>query len=147
MKKTWCAALALMMILAMLCTACGKSGGDAAETKDPAAATDLPTVTAPPAAGEDSQVMGLAADDNHAPEGMTQEEWLATLSEDQRKAEELRGHAVEELYEAIGEPKGAEYTASCLVEGGEDGILAYDGFYVATTRFANGVEYVMGTSN
>lgn len=147
MRKTWIAALALMMILAMVCTACsGGSDKDSAE-QSAAATTDLPTVTAPPANGEDSEVMGLAADDNHAPDGMTQEEWLASLSEEQRKAEELTGHTVDELFEAIGEPKNAAYTASCLVEGGEDGILAYDGFYVSTTRFTNGVEYVMGTSN
>ena len=147
MKKTWIAVVALMMILAMLCTACGGSkDDDKAQASEPAA-TDLPTVTAPPASGEEDTVTGLTADDNRAPEGMTREAWLATLSEDQRKAEELTGRTVEELIQVLGEPKASEYTTSCLVADGEDGILTYDGFYVSTTRFPNGVEYVMGTSN
>ncbi len=144
MKKTRFAAVTAMMILALtlLCTACG-GGKEPAEEPE---ATDLPKVTAPPADGEDQGPGGLAADDNHAPEGMTREEWLASMGEDQRKAEELVGHDVQELYDAIGKPKSAVYTASCLVEGGEDGILTYDGFFVSTTR-SNGSEFVMGTGN
>ncbi len=142
MKKIWCAVLALMMILTVLCAGCEKDGGSGDSQS-----ADLPTVTAPPASGGNGLPVGLTADDNHAPAGMTREEWLATLSEEQRKAEELVGHTVEELYEAVGEPKSAVYTASCLVEGGEDGILTYDGFFVSTTKTPNGIEYVMGTES
>lgn len=51
-------------------------------------------------------------------------------------AEKFVGRSVEELYEAIGAPTGAEYTPSCLVPGetGEDGVLQYDGFVVDTYR-------------
>lgn len=145
MSKNRFAAVTAMMILALalLCSACG--GGDKDPAKDPEA-TDLPKVTAPPSQDGDQVPGGLAADDNHAPEGMTREEWLASMGEDQRKAEELVGHDVQELYDAIGKPKSAVYTASCLVEGGEDGILTYDDFFVSTTR-SNGSEFVMGTGN
>ena len=48
---------------------------------------------------------------------------------------------ISELYALIGEPKSSDYAPSCLVEGGEDGVLYYDGFVVDTTR-SNGVETV-----
>ncbi len=38
------------------------------------------------------------------------------------------------LYELIGKPNSADYAPSCLVQGGEDGMLYYDGFVVYTTR-------------
>lgn len=41
---------------------------------------------------------------------------------------------VSELYALIGEPNSADYAPSCLVQGGEDGMLYYDGFVVYTTR-------------
>lgn len=41
---------------------------------------------------------------------------------------------VSELYALIGEPESSDYAPSCLVEGGEDGMLYYDGFVVYTTR-------------
>ena len=41
---------------------------------------------------------------------------------------------VSELFALIGEPESADYAPSCLVEGGEDGMLYYDGFVVYTTR-------------
>lgn len=145
MKRNRIIAFALMMVLAMLCTACNGSKEEASATEAPAA-TELPSVTAPPAAGEADET-GLAAEENNAPEQLDAADRLANMSEDQRKAEELKGSLVEELYKAIGEPKSTEYTTSCLVENGEDGILTYEGFIVSTTRYPNGEEYVMGTSN
>ena len=44
---------------------------------------------------------------------------------------------VSELYALIGEPESSDYAPSCLVEGGEDGMLYYDGFVVYTTREAD----------
>lgn len=49
-------------------------------------------------------------------------------------AQGLVGHSVSELYAAIGQPLSSGYAPSCLVEGGEDGELAYNGFVVYTTR-------------
>lgn len=45
---------------------------------------------------------------------------------------------ISELYALIGEPESSDYAPSCLVEGGEDGMLYYDGFVVYTTRDADG---------
>ena len=59
---------------------------------------------------------------------------------------ELFGATVDELYDAIGKPISASYSASCMVADGEDGLLVYDGFTVSTTRFPNGQEIVMGTA-
>lgn len=148
MKRNWFIAIVLIMALTVLCTACG--GGNNDGGKEPAETTggDLPSVTAPPASGSGDETKGLAADDNTAPGMINREDWLASLSEEQRMVEEeLRGATVEELYEAIGEPISAEYSASCLVADGEDGVLEYDGFKVSTTRLSNGAEYVMGTYN
>ena len=44
---------------------------------------------------------------------------------------------ISELYALIGEPESSDYAPSCLVEGGEDGMLYYDGFVVYTTREAD----------
>lgn len=143
MKRNWIAALLLMAALAVFCTACG--GGNDAPAAD-AQATKLPTVTAPPEGAEDAEDAMLTADDNKAPDRRDRASYLAAMSEDQRKVEEeLIGATVEDLYKAIGKPKSTEYTTSCLVADGEDGTLYYDGFYVSTTRFPNGTEYVMGT--
>ena len=49
--------------------------------------------------------------------------------------------SVEELYSAIGEPKGSNYASSCLGSG-EDGELYYEGFTVYTYR-ENDSEVVM----
>ena len=39
-----------------------------------------------------------------------------------------------ELFAAIGEPESSQYASSCEVDGGEDGMQFYDGFYVWTLR-------------
>lgn len=143
MKKRWIVALILMVALAVFCTACG--GGNETSAEEPEA-TELPTVTAPPEDAEDAEDTMVSADDNAAPKRRDRASYLASMSEDQRKVEEeLIGATVEDLYAAIGKPKSSSYTTSCLVADGEDGMLYYDGFYVSTTRFPNGTEYVMGT--
>ena len=55
----------------------------------------------------------------------------------------LKGKPVQELYDAIGMPTGeAEYASSCLVTGGKDGVLPYDGFTVYTLVQPDGTETV-----
>ena len=49
-------------------------------------------------------------------------------------AESCIGKDISELFALIGEPESADYAPSCLVEGGEDGMLYYDGFVVYTVR-------------
>ncbi len=148
MKKTMIGILALMMALTMLCTACGGNKTEQAPaepTEAPAEATELPTVTAPPEEAADDEM--VSAEENSAPEQLTNSDWLASLSEEQRKVEEeLVGGKVEELIAALGEPNSKDYSASCLVADGEDGVFYYDNFVVLTTKFPNGDEYVMGTA-
>lgn len=148
MKKIWIGITALTMALLILCTACG--GGSKPTVSEPSGEpTELPSVTAPPKEGEQDDGM-LSANANasgFAASGMDRETWLASLSEDQRLVEEeLIGKSVDELYKAIGKPKKATYTASCMVANGEDGMLEYEDFTVSTLR-ANGKETVMGTAN
>lgn len=59
-------------------------------------------------------------------------------------AVDMQGSSVEDLYTAIGQPNGSEYTASCLIPTGEDGLLYYDDFTVSTIRYPDGTELVMG---
>lgn len=59
-------------------------------------------------------------------------------------AQNMAGSMVEDLYAAIGRPNGADYTTSCLVFDGQDGLLYYDGFTVSTVKYADGTEMVMG---
>lgn len=143
MKKTTIVTLVLILALAALCAGCGGSGGD---TEAPEA-TDIPTVTRPPEDGE--EVPGLlGADENSGPGSMSREDYLASMSEQQRYVEEnLVGKDVQALYDYLGKPKSSSYVTSCMVLDGKDGILQYDGFFVSTTIFSNGVERVMGTGN
>ena len=59
-------------------------------------------------------------------------------------ASKMTGSSVSDLYAAIGEPNGSEYTASCLMPTGEDGLLYYDDFTVSTIKYPDGTELVMG---
>ncbi len=145
MKKNGIVVLTLVLALALFCAACGGGAKEPAPTEQPAAATELPTVTKPPE-GESGADDVLTSDDNAAPAFRDHELDLASMSETQRKVEEeLIGATVEDLYAAIGQPKSSDYAASCLVADGEDGILHYDGFIVSTTRWPSGDERVMGT--
>ena len=41
---------------------------------------------------------------------------------------------LDELIDVIGEPLSSEYVPSCLIQGGQDGILQFDGFWVSTIK-------------
>ena len=74
------------------------------------------------------------------PEGDGAEDEVAGLIE---QVLALKGKPVQELYDAIGMPTGeAEYASSCLVTGGKDGVLPYDGFTVYTLVQPDGTETV-----
>ena len=142
MKKNWLITIALMLALVVVCAACGDSGsGDEAEEED------LPMVTAPPALEGDDDIIG--AEENSRPDPSDKgayEAWLASLSKEQRYVEEnLVGAGVDELIDYLGEPNSIAWAPSCIMADAEDGTYSYDGFYVSTTRFPNGTEYVMGT--
>ena len=41
---------------------------------------------------------------------------------------------LDELIDVIGEPLSSEYVPSCLIQGGQDGILQFDSFWVSTIK-------------
>ena len=122
MKKLTALLLAALFALALV----GCGGSDA----EPAA-TDAPAATEAPAETEETAETEAAATEE------TEEEDLKAI------ALSLVDHPVQDLYDAIGEPTGeAEYASSCLVSGGQDGTLPYDGFTVYTLVQPDGTETV-----
>ena len=107
-------ALLLAALLALALAGCGG-------TTEPPAPTEAPATEAPAEGdGAEDEIAGLI------------EQVLA-----------LKGRPVQELYDAIGMPTGeAEYASSCLVTGGKDGVLPYDGFTVYTLVQPDGTETV-----
>lgn len=73
--------------------------------------------------------------DTTASEQTTEPEEETTADADKKElAKSCIEKDVAELYALIGQPDSSDYAPSCLVEGGEDGMLYYDGFVVYTTR-------------
>ena len=124
--------LLLCAVLALSVTGCGSSK---AET---------PAPTAIPAATEAPPAETKAPEATPAPE--VTPEPAAESSEAEKQialVKELIGRPVAELYAAIGEPSGgSDYGPSCLVTGGKDGMLYYDGFTVYTLVQPDGSETV-----
>lgn len=124
--------LLLCAVLALSVTGCGSSK---AET---------PAPTAIPAAAEAPPAESKAPEATPAPE--VTPEPAAESSEAEKQialVKELIGRPVAELYAAIGEPSGgSDYGPSCLVTGGKDGMLYYDGFTVYTLVQPDGSESV-----
>ncbi|MCH5353537.1 MAG: hypothetical protein J1E06_08745 [Acutalibacter sp.] len=53
------------------------------------------------------------------------------------------GVDINTFYSVFGYPNGADYAPSCMGEGGEDGLLYYNGFVVVTYRDSSGNETVL----
>jgi len=131
MKKLTAILLCALMLLAL--AGCGKSQDPApaptqaptsapAETPVPAetpAPTEAPTPTEAPAEGEDKDV-----------------------TETVEAIRAMIGRPVQELYDFIGKTDDFDYGSSCLVTGGKDGELHYDGFTVYTLVQPDGAETV-----
>lgn len=123
MKKIIALALALILCLAL--AACGQAEPEPQETPTPEPAEAV-SATAPPAEEPAEEPV-----EDPAEESGGESDALAATVELVRS---LIGQPVQELYDAVGQPLSSDYASSCLVSGGEDGILTYDGFTVHTLR-------------
>ena len=131
MKKILALLLAALMALAL--AGCGGNAETPVPTEVPA--TEAPAATEVPASEEPAVTEAPAE-----PEGDGAEDRVAGMIE---QVLSLKGKPVQELYDAIGMPTGeAEYASSCLVTGGKDGVLPYDGFTVYTLVQPDGTETV-----
>ena len=116
------------LLCALLIPALAGCGGSKTEAPAP---TAIPAATQAPAA------------ETKAPEPAPAELDTSELEAKIAAVKALIGRPVEELYDAIGEPAGgSDYGPSCLVTGGKDGMLYYDGFTVYTLVQPDGSESV-----
>ncbi len=174
MRKSILAVLLVMSIILIFCAGCGSSNDEPvaavsatmAPTPEPTAepeATPEPTAEpeATPEPTEEPAEEEPAEEQEEKPEestsnnnsGNTQSQATAKpepTAEPEPEvdkfsvAQNMMGRSVQDLFAAIGQPNGSEYTTSCLVFDGEDGLLYYDGFTVSTVRYSDGTELVMG---
>ena len=140
-KNFWLAALCL--ICALLLIGCGSSAPAAtpaptgtaapaesaapAETEAPAAETPEPDAEPEPSTEPEAKLpdAGLVRDTEVTP---SPSEALFEL------AKSFVDKPLSELQAEIGEPVSSSYVSSCLIPGGEDGELHYDGFTVYTVK-------------
>ena len=132
MKKSILAVLLVVCMMLAVCAACGGTEEPAAEVSATMAPAAEPEIEAEPVEQTPAEEV-----EEEAPAAANEEDLLSVV-------QDLYGRSVEELYAAIGEPNGVAYSASCLVLDGEDGLLYYDDFIVATVKYADGTEMVMG---
>lgn len=130
MKKLLTILLCAVMLLS-LCACGGKTetaGGD-----EPVITIGIKTEEDPTEGVTNAQDTTVAD-----PEDTTEQTQNDEAAEKMAQAESCIGKSVEELYQLIGQPNSSDYAPSCLVEGGEDGMLYYDGFVVYTIKSADG---------
>ena len=132
MKKMITVLLCAAMLAAL--AACGAP----AEAPAAPAPTEAPAAAAPEAPAPDEEKPSPAEPAEEAPSG---EETLDP-SEIVARILEMKGQPVEDLIDWLGEPESREYSSSCLVEGGQDGQLSYDGFTVYTLVQPDGTETI-----
>ena len=103
----------LCLICALLLIGCGSAAAPAetAQTAEPVAESPAPTATLP--------------DANLEPAGEPTPYEIA---------QEYIDRPLEDLLAVLGEPSASEYGPSCLVQGAEDGMHQYDGFFVSTLK-------------
>lgn len=107
---------ALCRICALLLIGCGGSAAPA-ETAAPAAETAAPAESTAPTA--------TLPDENLEPAGEPAPFDIA---------QDYIDRPLEELVAALGEPVSSEYGPSCLVQGAEDGMHQYEGFFISTLK-------------
>ncbi len=135
MKKTFALILSLALLLAL--AACGSGAATEAQTAEeeaPVITSVLPGASQSAPADEPEQDLEETAAPAQSETSDTAEIVARVL--------EMKGQPVEDLIELLGEPLSRDYSSSCLVEGGQDGQLVYDGFTVYTLVQADGTETI-----
>lgn len=135
----------LCLLCALLLIGCGSSAPAATpaptETSAPAE-TEAPAPEASPAPSAEASVTTEASEPSAEPEARLPDAGLVhdtevtpspseTLFE---LAKSFVDKPLSELQAEIGEPVSSSYVSSCLIPGGEDGELHYDGFTVYTVK-------------
>ncbi|MBQ7436577.1 MAG: hypothetical protein IJV30_04595 [Oscillospiraceae bacterium] len=135
----------LCLLCALLLIGCGSSTPAAtpapAETSAPAE-TEAPAPEASPAPSAEASVTTESPEPSAEPEAKLPDAGLVhdtevtpspseTLFE---LAKSFVDKPLSELQAEIGEPVSSSYVSSCLIPGGEDGELHYDGFTVYTVK-------------
>ena len=128
MKKILTMALCELLIVSLI--GCGGAKTESPAPTQAPAATEVPAATAAPAPSEAPAQTAAAP----APESDT-----AALVE---KILAMEGQPIDDLYALVGQPNSSDYTSSCLVTGGQDGQLEYDGFTVYTLVQPDGTETI-----
>lgn len=137
MKRITASLLLLVSLMIIVCAGCGSSETteEAAVSATMAPVEEAVEETAPEADAEPVE------DTAEPKEGETE---AAGAEDAYEVAMDMTGSPVADLIAAIGEPNGSEYTTSCLIPTGEDGLLYYDDFTVSTIKYPDGTELVMG---
>lgn len=174
MKKITAALALLICLMMVLCAGCGSSDAPTAAVSATMAPTAEPTATPEPTAEptatpepteepvEEEPVEEPAEEEEEPQESSSSsnnsnsnssaaeskpEPTEAPVEEEvdaYEVAVNMTGSSMSDLIAAIGAPNGSEYTASCLMPTGEDGLHYYDDFTVSTLRYPDGTELVMG---
>ena len=131
-------ALLLCALLALSFAGCGSSAAPASVSTPTPAPTAAPTQA--PAAETPAPATETPA--TEAPD-QAPEESGADLEAVKALVLSMKGEPIEDLIAQIDMPiLSREYFSSCLVQGGQDGVLAYDGFTVYTLVQPDGTETV-----
>ena len=133
MKKTITILLCAMLVLSLV--GCGGTKAESTALSSPTE-TEVPAVTHAPTATEVPTATAAPPESDNGREGSD----VSALVE---QILAMVGQPVEDLYDLIGRPTGnVDYTSSCLVTGGKDGQLEYDGFTVYTLVQPDGTETI-----
>lgn len=132
MKST--TALALIVALLLALTSCGAPAAPEATDAAPVMTSVLPGANQKPA--------DEPADAPEETVEVPDTEEVPDTAEIVARILEMKGQPVEDLIDWLGEPLSRDYSSSCLVEGGQDGQLCYDGFTVYTLVQPDGTETI-----
>lgn len=132
MKRTYAVILLLALLLSL--AACGAPAVSEPEEEAPQLTSVLP--------GASSQNAPAAPTEAPKETPVPEPDEKSQIAETVAKVKKMKGQPVANLIELLGEPISRDYSSSCLIEGGKDGQLVYDGFIVYTLVQKDGTETI-----